>query len=105
MSWAFTVGDGHVERRVLVIGGTSAPGYQLVDNRAYPTIVDDFERTFARLRRQEADIVFEGHGFTFDLEARRLGKRPFVEPGQVKAAVDRAETAFAKQLADQQTKK
>ena len=105
VSWAFTVRDGKVERKVLMLGGTSAPSYQLVDNRAYPGIVQDFEATFAKLRAQTADIVFEGHGFTFDLEARRLGTRPFVEPGALKAAVDRAEASFQKQLADQKAPK
>ncbi len=100
-SWAFTIDDGGVARRVVMIGGTTAPGYRLVNNPAYPGIVDDFQATFGKLRSLQADIVFEGHGFAFDLEARRLGKRPFVDPGALKESVDKAEAAFRKSLAEQ----
>jgi hypothetical protein len=34
--------------------GTSAPGYQLVDDAKYPGIVADSERTFARLAAERA---------------------------------------------------
>ena len=100
-SWAFTIDDGGVARRVVVIGGTTAPGYRLVGNSAYPEIADDFQATFRKLRSLEADIVFEGHGFSFDLEARRLGNRRFVEPGALKESVDKAEAAFGKALGGQ----
>lgn len=100
-SWAFTIDDGGVERQVLMIGGTTAPGYRLVGNASYPGIVEDFERTFRTLRALRADIVFEGHGFAFDLEARRQGRRPFVDPAALKESVDRAEAAFHKTLAEQ----
>jgi metallo-beta-lactamase class B len=101
-SWAFAVPDGPAVRQVLMIGGTTAPGYRLVANPAYPAIAADFERTFTRLRTLKADIVFEGHGSAFDLEARRLGTRPFVDPGALAEAVNRGEAAFRKQLAEQQ---
>jgi metallo-beta-lactamase class B len=101
-TWTFPVKDGAVDRRVVLIGGTSAPSYRLVDNAAYPTIAADFEATFGRLRALSADITFEGHGVTFDLDARRHGKRPFVDPPAYLQAVDRAESAFRKLLAEQQ---
>jgi metallo-beta-lactamase class B len=100
-SWAFTIDDGGVERRVVMIGGTTAPGYRLVNNPAYPRIVEDFEGTFRTLRSLQADIVFEGHGFAFDLDARRRGKRPFVDPGALKESVGKAEAAFRKTLEEQ----
>lgn len=100
-SWAFTIDDGGVERRVLMIGGTTAPGYRLVGNEGYPGIVADFDGTFRTLRARRADLVFEGHGFAFDLEARRQGRRPFVDPGALKESVDRAEAAFRKALEEQ----
>jgi metallo-beta-lactamase class B len=84
-----------------MIGGLTAPGYRLVNNAGYPRIVGDFEGTFRTLRSLPADIVFEGHGFAFDLEARRQGKRPFVDPGALKQSVDKAEAAFRKALQEQ----
>jgi metallo-beta-lactamase class B len=103
-SWSFAVQDGPVVRQVLMIGGTSAPGYRLVNNAAYPAIAADFEATFKRLRSLPADIVFEGHGFAFDLEARRAGRRPFVDAGALEESVGKAEAAFRKQLNEQSAK-
>lgn len=101
-TWTFTIDDNGTPRRVMMIGGTSAPGYRLVNNAAYATIVQDFEATFRRLRSLQADIVFEGHGFAFDLEARRQGKRPFVDPTTLAASVNKAEADFRKLLKEQQ---
>jgi metallo-beta-lactamase class B len=100
-TWAFTVDDAGTPRHIVMIGGTTAPGYRLVANPGYPTIVADFEATFRALRSLQADIVFEGHGFAFDLEARRQGKRSFVDPTALGESVRRSETAFRKQLQEQ----
>jgi len=100
-TWVLAVEDQGIARRVAMIGGTTAPGYRLVGNKDYPGIVADFEGTFRALRAIEADIVFEGHGFAFDLEARRLGTRPFVDPTAMAVTVGRAEAAFRKQLKEQ----
>jgi metallo-beta-lactamase class B len=102
-TWTFAIPDGGAAREVVMIGGTTAPGYRLLDNAAYPTMASDFEATFRRLRTLRADIVFEGHGSAFDLESRRLGKRPFVDPKALDEAVDRAESAFRRQLAEQKS--
>jgi metallo-beta-lactamase class B len=104
-TWAFAIPDGGATRQVVMIGGTTAPGYRLVGNTAYPGIAADFVATFARLRSLRADIVFEGHGFAFDLEARRRGRRPFVDAGALEESVARAEAAFRKQLAEQKAKR
>jgi metallo-beta-lactamase class B len=101
-TWTFEVKDGETSRQVVMIGGTTAPGYKLVGNAAYPSIVSDFEATFRKLGALKADIVLEGHGFAFDLEAKRTGKKPFVDATAMKATADRAEEAFRKQLQEQQ---
>lgn len=98
-SWAFTVEDGGRPVRVVMIGGTSAPGYQLVHNAKYPGIVADYERTFARLAAEPADLLLEGHGFAFGLDEKRAGQRPFVDAGGYRARVAEAAKAFHEQLA------
>lgn len=100
-SWAFTIEDGGKPRRVVVIGGTSAPGYRLVDNPRYPGIVSDYEKTFAKLVAEPAEIFLEGHGFAFALDERRAGRRPFVDPEGYRSRVAEAEKAFRDQLAKQ----
>jgi metallo-beta-lactamase class B len=101
-TWSFAVKDGETTRRVVMIGGTTAPGYTLVGNTSYPSIATDFEATFRKLRALPADIVLEGHGFAFDLEAKRTGRKPFVDTAAMKETADRAEAAFRKQLQEQQ---
>jgi len=98
-SWAFTIDDGGRAVRVVMIGGTSAPGYQLVKNAKYPGIVDDYERTFARLAAEPADLLLEGHGFAFGLDEKRAGRRPFVDAAAYRARVAEAAKAFHEQLA------
>ena len=100
-SWSFTVEDGGKPLRVLVLGGTTAPGYRLVDNAAYPAIAADFERTFARLEDETADVFFEGHGFQFGLDEKRTGKRSFVDPEGYRARIAEAERAFRELLEKQ----
>jgi metallo-beta-lactamase class B len=100
-SWAFTIEDGGRPLRVVVIGGTSAPGYRLVDSPKYPGIAGDYEKTFARLKAEPAEIFLEGHGFAFALDDRRAGRRPFVDPEGYRSRVAEAEKAFRDQLAKQ----
>jgi len=97
-SWAFTVNDGGKPLRVLMVGGTTAPGYRLLDNPRYPAIVSDFEQTFARLKRETPDVFLEGHGFAFGLEDKRAGRRSFVDREGYRARVAEAERAFREQL-------
>lgn len=100
-SWAFTVDERGKPLRVLVLGGTTAPGYTLVDNARYPAVAADFERTFARLQAEAVDVFFEGHGFLCGLEEKRTGTRSFVDPEGYRARVAEAERAFRDQLEKQ----
>lgn len=100
-SWSFTVDDGGKPLRVLVLGGTTAPGYKLVDNAAYPAIAADFERTFARLKTEPVDVFFEGHGFLCGLDEKRTGKRSFVDPEGYRARIAEADRAIREEFAKQ----
>jgi metallo-beta-lactamase class B len=98
-SWAFTVEDGGRPVRVVMVGGTSAPGYRLVNNAKYPTIVADYERTFARLAAEPADLLLEGHGFAFGLDDKRAGRKPFVDADGYRRRIAEAAAAFHEQAA------
>lgn len=100
-SWIFTISDQGKPVRVIMVGGTSAPGYRLVGNEKYPEIVADYEHSFARLKAQSCDIFFEGHGFNFGLEEKRARQRSFIDPAGYQASLSRAEQAFRKQLDEQ----
>ncbi len=104
-SWAFTFQDQGKPLRVLVIGGTSAPSYRLVENAKYPAIAADFERTFARLSAEACDIFIEGHGFSFGLEEKRAGRRSFIDPEGCRESLARAEQTFRRQLEQQRAER
>jgi metallo-beta-lactamase class B len=85
----------------------SAPGYRLVNNAAYPNIVDDFHSTFRRLHAMHTDIFLAAHGSAFHLEEKRRaianGKaNPFIAPAEWNEYLDRSESAFNDELKKQQ---
>lgn len=90
ISWVFSIPDPQTGRtyKVVFIGGSTAPGYQLVNNEQYPEIVSDFEATFRKLRALECDILIEGHGFTFGLKEKMAGERSFVDPEGCRERID-----------------
>jgi metallo-beta-lactamase class B len=100
-AWSFTVRENAKLLKVVMIGGMSAPDYQLVVNKNYPQIAADFETTFRKLKGLECDIPLEGHGFFFGLEEKAAGKRSFVDPEGYCASVAKAETAFHTELEQQ----
>jgi len=100
-SWAFTIDDGGTPLRVLMVGGTSAPGYKLVNNEKYPAIVSDYEQTFEKLKGEAVDLFLEGHGFSFGLEEKMARQRSFVDPEGYRARVAEAERAFHEELEKQ----
>ncbi len=74
---------------VVFAGSLTAPNYQLLDNRAYPEIVSDYEKSFAAMRALPCDVYVLGHG-------REVGNAE-----GYRRFLDRSEAAFRKQLAEQ----
>ncbi|WP_444932366.1 subclass B3 metallo-beta-lactamase [Microbulbifer sp. SSSA002] len=46
---------------VAYVDSLSAPGYQLIDNRRYPNILEDFRTSFARVRDLPCDLLLTPH--------------------------------------------
>jgi len=97
-TWSFSVHENGRPLKVVMIGGISAPDYQLVGNKDYPQIISDFETTFRKLKKMECDIPLEGHGFFFGLEEKAAGKRSFVDSQGYRISVAKAEKAFHTEL-------
>lgn len=109
-TWQEVVEENGAKRKldVVVIGSPNVnPGYRLVENAEYPTIVADYERTFAVLKSLPCDLFLGAHGNYYDLLAKheRLEKKepgnPFVDPRGYQAYVAMKEATFRKKLADQ----
>lgn len=109
-TWAWKVADGGKERLVVMIGSPNVnPGYQLVGNADYPQIADDFDATFAKLKKLPCDVFLGAHGNYYGLHAKydRVGKggdNPFVDPAGYRAYVADREQVFRTKLAEQRNK-
>lgn len=107
-TWTIRVRDGASTHNAVIICSPNVnPGYKLVGNPKYPTIAQDYERTFRVLKSLRCDIFLGAHGGYFDLERKyaRLeagDARAFVDPAGCAAFIADREAAFRSALAKQQ---
>ena len=109
-TWTTKVKDGAKEYDVVFVSSSSVPGYKLVGNEKYPTIVQDYERAFRVLRSLPCDVFLAPHGSSYfmlqklkRLEAGEKGN-PFIDPDGYRLYVERTEKAFRDELARQSRK-
>ncbi|MBI3416567.1 MAG: subclass B3 metallo-beta-lactamase [Verrucomicrobia bacterium] len=106
-TWTMKVPEGKSTYNVVIIGSPNVnPGYQLVNNAAYPQIAADYERMFRVLKSLPCDIFLGAHGDYFDLEtkyARLKGnaQMAFIDSEGYKKYVAEKERAFRAALAKQ----
>jgi metallo-beta-lactamase class B len=87
-TWTTKVSEGGRTLDVLFFSSaTLFDGTPLVNNRDYPGIVADFERSYAFWHTQRCDVFLAPHASFFDLEAKRqkvladpTGPNPFIAP-------------------------
>jgi metallo-beta-lactamase class B len=108
-TWTMKVKDGSTTRNVVIIGSPNVnPGYDFVDNKAYPRIERDFEQTFAVLKSLSCDYFLGAHGSYFDLESKYArfkagASTAFIDPEGYKKYVVEREQAFRRELRKQKT--
>ena len=106
-TWSMTVRIGGKTYNAVIIGSPNVnPGYRLVDNAKYPTIAQDFERTFRVLGSLRCDVFLGAHGSYFDLESKyarfRAGAADaFVDPAGCREFVRQKAGEFRAELARQ----
>jgi metallo-beta-lactamase class B len=81
----------------------------LVNNKDYPSIADDYARSFKVLRTLPVDVFLGAHSSFYAMQAKyaQLGKggaNPFIDPAGFKAYLDDKEKAFNTELAAQKAK-
>ena len=109
-TWTWRVEDEGKAYDVVVIGSPNVnPGYQLVNNKEYPEIADDFAKTFEVLKSLPCDVFLGAHGGYYGMLERypllAKGKpNPFVNPEGYKEYVAQKEKVFRTALAAQQGK-
>ncbi|MBS1910634.1 MAG: subclass B3 metallo-beta-lactamase [Bacteroidetes bacterium] len=110
-TWTMRVNENGRPYNVVIVGGCGVnPGYRLVDNKLYPEIARDYERTFRLLKRLPCDYFLGAHGVYFDMEAK-IGRvkqgaaSPFIDPNGYRSFVLGKEREFRAELARQLAEK
>jgi metallo-beta-lactamase class B len=109
-TWTTKVEENGKSHNVLIVCSVGFnPGYVLVNNKDYPSIADDYVRSFKLLRTLPVDVFLGAHGDFYGLQAKyaQLQKgdaNPFIDPAGFKAYVDAKEAAFNAELAAQKAK-
>ncbi|MDQ0463579.1 metallo-beta-lactamase class B [Caulobacter ginsengisoli] len=107
-SWTMGVKDSAgVTHKIIFFCSASVGANRLAPKPQYPTIVADYQKTFARAGRIDPDIFLAPHAEQFGLVAKRAamgpGKpNPFIVPGEYAKAMADYQAAFEKELARQQ---
>jgi metallo-beta-lactamase class B len=96
-----------------IIGGWSSnPGvtYVAIKGKAasYPSIAQDFEHTFATYRALPVDIFLGAHGVYFNMlqkldQGARTNSSLWIDPAGYKAAIQKADENFHRELAKQES--
>ncbi len=100
-TWRTTVIENGKSLDVVFLCSVTAPGYKLVENEKYPNIMDDYRRSFEKLRMLEADVFLANHGSFFALTEKLAKKKPFVDRTEFPAFLDRAWKALENEVAKQ----
>lgn len=108
-SWTMVIHDAGRPLSVIFPCSLTVAGAKLKDNKSYPEIVDDFRRSFARLRRIKADVVLPAHpevAAVRERAARRdAGEQgAFIDPALFPRMVAEARRAFERELAAETAK-
>ena len=106
-TWLTTVREGGRELSVVFAGSTSVPNpdMSLTNNPKYPTLVEDYKRTFALLKTLAPDIFLTQHAsaFGFHDKAARLkageSPNPFIDPAGYSRWLTGSERSFLALLA------
>ena len=108
-TWTMTAMDGEKARQVVIIGSPNVnAGYQLVNNRDYPEISNDFARTFKVLKSLPCDLFLGAHGSYYGMEGKYAklktigADNPFIDPNGYRAYVEDREKAYLEVLKKQQ---
>lgn len=106
-TWTMKVSEGGSTYNVVIVGSPNVnPGYQLVNNAAYPQIAADYERMFRVLKSLPCDLFLGAHGGYFNLEAKYAllkssTHNPFIDPDGYKKYVTQKEQEFRRELEEQ----
>lgn len=106
-SWTTEVSENGRKYNVVFVSSLTTLDYPLASNPKYPTIADDFTKTFTALRKLKPDVFLASHGQFFDLlekaDKLRAGAKinPFITPTEYKTFIEAMEKRFQDKFKDE----
>lgn len=106
-SYSMIINEAGRDYRVLIANmGTINPGKQLVVDPTYAGVSDDFAKTYSSQKAMEVDVWVAAHGSQYNLHDKyRPGQAyspdTFVDPEGLIAEVERLESIYLSQLAEE----
>ncbi len=106
-TWTMKVNDNSKMRDVVIVGSPNVnPGYDLLANKLYPEMAQDFERTFKVLKSLPVDYFLGAHGSYFGMEDKYArvkagASTAFIDREGYQSYVAEREQAFRRELAKQ----
>jgi metallo-beta-lactamase class B len=106
-TWTMPVTENGVAHQALFWCSMQVGGNPLVNNKAYPRIVEDYKAGFAKAKTLNPDVFLGNHAGQFNLYdkmARQVdgAPNPFIDAGEYHPFVLDTEKQFEKELAHQQ---
>ncbi|HWP84943.1 MAG TPA: subclass B3 metallo-beta-lactamase [Terriglobia bacterium] len=103
-TWTMVAEDaGRKYNVVFLCGVRMNDNVPVVNNPQYPEMVEDFRRSFQKLKALPCDVFLGGHGYWFDIQTKmqRLkqgGANPFIDPQGYRKYIADMEAYFLEQV-------
>lgn len=108
-SWTTDIRSNFKSYKMIYADSLFTGGYYLINNKNYPNIVTDIEKTFMTLNGIQADIFLANKADRFDMKEKlkklKAGnKKAFIDQAGLRNYVAKGKADFEKQLQQQQEK-
>jgi len=106
-TWTLKAEEGGKTYDVVIVGSAGVnPGVQLVNNKDYPNIAEDFRKTFDVLRSLPCDVPLGSHPGMYNMAAKYAklqagGPNPYIDPEGYRVELDINDAVYWRVLAAQ----
>jgi metallo-beta-lactamase class B len=105
-TWTLQAQENGKTYNVVIVGSAGVnPGVQLVNNKDYPQIAEDFVHTFNTLRSLPCDVPLGSHPGMYNMAAKYAklaqGPNPYIDPEGYRVEIDINDAVYWRVLAEQ----